>query len=361
MSNKQYVVPTATSPGGGGGGGGSGTVTSVGLSINSSPSSGIASVTGSPVTTSGTLNINLAGTSGGIPYFSSGTVLSSSNALGSGQFVLGGGAGSTPTTSFSIVPVANGGTALSSGTSGGILGFTASGTIASSTLLASTGVVLGAGAGATPTTSSLTYSQPTLTISSIGNGNAIVALSGNTSGTATFTAPAVAGTITNPVVSSNALQLPGLSLTGLVTTYNNIATVSNGVPAEYATVDLVGQTTAITTTTLYTPTITGLYRISVYEKVTTAAGSSSSLGGANGTVIGWTDGTDSVSQSITMALSTRPGGISTISVGNATITSLNGQCVIYAKSGVAITYAIDYTSSGSPVMAYEAHIKLEAL
>lgn len=50
-----------------------------------------------------------------------------------------------------IVPVASGGTALASGTSGGVLGYTATGTLASSVALAANGVVLGGGAGATPT------------------------------------------------------------------------------------------------------------------------------------------------------------------------------------------------------------------
>jgi hypothetical protein len=47
--------------------------------------------------------------------------------------------------------VAFGGTGLTSGTSGGILGFTASGTIASSVALTANALVLGGGAGATPT------------------------------------------------------------------------------------------------------------------------------------------------------------------------------------------------------------------
>jgi hypothetical protein len=54
----------------------------------------------------------------------------------------------------------------------------------------------------------LTFSSPTLTVSSATNGNGVLALSGNTSGTATFTAPAVAGTATNPVAMSNVLQGP---------------------------------------------------------------------------------------------------------------------------------------------------------
>lgn len=51
-------------------------------------------------------------TSGGVVYGSSATQLSSSAALANGQFVLGGGAGSPPTTSFSVVPGANGGTGV---------------------------------------------------------------------------------------------------------------------------------------------------------------------------------------------------------------------------------------------------------
>lgn len=51
-----------------------------------------------------------------------------------------------------LLPVSRGGTGLTSGTSGGVLGFTASGTIASSAALAAGQVVLGGGAGATPTT-----------------------------------------------------------------------------------------------------------------------------------------------------------------------------------------------------------------
>ncbi len=81
-----------------GGGGGSGTVTSVGQTVNSGSSSGIFAVTGSPVTTSGTLNINTAGTSGGVPYFSSGTIVSSSGALAAHGVVLGQGAGAAPVT-----------------------------------------------------------------------------------------------------------------------------------------------------------------------------------------------------------------------------------------------------------------------
>jgi len=77
---------------GSGGGGGSGTVTSVGASFTG----GIVSVSASPVTTSGTLALTVAGTSGGIPYFSSSSAWASSAALGTDQIVVGGGAGGAP-------------------------------------------------------------------------------------------------------------------------------------------------------------------------------------------------------------------------------------------------------------------------
>ena len=48
------------------------------------------------------------------------------------------------------LPVARGGTALTAGTSGGVLAYTASGTLASSALLTQYGVVYGGGAGAVP-------------------------------------------------------------------------------------------------------------------------------------------------------------------------------------------------------------------
>lgn len=93
-----------------------GTVTSVGLQINAGSSSGIFAVSGSPVTGSGSLNYNLTGTSGGWPYFSSSSILSSSGVMTAGNFVLGGGAGSAPTATFSIIPPANGGTGVGSPT-----------------------------------------------------------------------------------------------------------------------------------------------------------------------------------------------------------------------------------------------------
>jgi hypothetical protein len=137
------------------------------------------------ITFTGPLSVTLggtgvaSGTSGGILAFTGTTSLASSGVLSANALVLGGGVGTTPATLASlgtgttllhgnaagpptfgavtlttdvagVLPVANGGTALASGTSGGILGYTGTGTLASSAVLPANALVLGGGAGATP-------------------------------------------------------------------------------------------------------------------------------------------------------------------------------------------------------------------
>mgnify|MGYP000499881099 CR=1 FL=1 len=71
---------------------GAGSVTSVAMTVPSS----IFGITGSPITSSGTLGLTVTGTSGGIPYFSSGSAMASSAALTANLPVVGGGAGAAP-------------------------------------------------------------------------------------------------------------------------------------------------------------------------------------------------------------------------------------------------------------------------
>lgn len=198
-----------------------------GLGLNASSSSGV------PVFTSGSVAIGTLspiygglGVNGsaanGVPVFASGAVaigtLSPNNGgtgvatipthavmLGEGTVGIGtaspstlgyalasNGASSDPT--FQLLPVAGGGTALASGTSGGILGYTATGTLASSTLLAAHGVVLGGGSGATPATLATNASTAFPLVSGGASANpswaGLTIAGGGTSVTSVTTAPA---------------------------------------------------------------------------------------------------------------------------------------------------------------------------
>lgn len=147
-----------------------------------------------------------------------------------------------------------------------------------------------------------------------------------------------------------------------ITVYNGITVYSNGVPSIVAPpVNLTGQTAAKTTTTMFTPGSDGMYRISVYLQVTTAASTSSVLGGATGVVIQFQDGYGNITQTDTVALATTAGAIAINAAGNTTATNLHGSIEIYAKASGAITYAIGYTSVGVTPMQYAARLMIEAL
>lgn len=131
---------------------GTGSVTSIGQTFTG----GLIAVSGSPITTSGTLALTVAGTSGGVPYFSSTSTWASSAALAANAIVVGGGAGAAPatvTTGTGVVTAlgVNLGTAGAFVVNGGALGTPSSGT-----LTYATGLPVG-GISATGTPSSTTY------------------------------------------------------------------------------------------------------------------------------------------------------------------------------------------------------------
>jgi len=115
-----------------------GTVSSVAQSFTG----GLISVAGSPITTSGTLALTVAGTSGGIPYFSSASTWATSAALTASALMVGGGAGAAPstvTTGTGVVTAlgVNTGSAGAFVVNGGALGTPSSGTVTNLTGTAS--------------------------------------------------------------------------------------------------------------------------------------------------------------------------------------------------------------------------------
>lgn len=146
---------------------------------------------------------------------------------------------------------------------------------------------------------------------------------------------------------------------GKTNNYNNIATVGNGVPAEYAQVNLTAQGAAIGATTLYAVPATGagMYRVSFVAKVTRAATTSSTLGGAGGFQAIYTDQDDSVV--VTTGLVTNISGATL--TGNTTQIVYAGSIVVNAKASTNIQYQFGYTSSGATTMQYNMHVRVEAL
>jgi hypothetical protein len=133
-----------------------GTVSSVAQTFTG----GLISVAGSPITTSGTLALTVAGTSGGVPYFSSASTWATSAALAANALLIGGGAGAAPssiTTGTGVVTAlgVNTGSAGAFVVNGGALGTPSSGTVTNLTGTASININGTVGAG-TPTTGAFT-------------------------------------------------------------------------------------------------------------------------------------------------------------------------------------------------------------
>ena len=184
-----------------------GAVTSVAATVPS-----IFSISGSPITNSGTLAITYSGTA---------------------------------------LPVANGGTALTAGTSGGVLAYTAEGTLASSALLTQYGVVYGGGAGAVPVATAAGTTGQVLTAT--------------TGGAPSWVSPGSSGTVTTvSVVSANGFvgtvatdtTTPAITLTTSIT--GVLKGNGSAISAAVAGTDYVTPTgtETLTNKTLTSPTLT---------------------------------------------------------------------------------------------------------
>lgn len=97
---------------------------------------------------------------------------------GSGPTTLVDSVGKVLSASLNTVAVANGGTGLTSGTSGGVLAYTATGTLASSGALAANALVIGGGAGVAPSTTATGTGVLTALGVNVGSAGAFVAFNG---------------------------------------------------------------------------------------------------------------------------------------------------------------------------------------
>ena len=222
--------------------GSGGTVTSVAQSFTG----GLISVAGSPITSSGTLALTVAGTSGGIPYFSGTTSWASSGLLASNALMVGGGAATAPSTVTTGTGVV---TALgvNTGSSGafvvysGALGTPSSGTVTNLTGTASINIngTVGATTASTGAFTTLTTSS-TVTLNG-GTANGVAYLNGSkvvTSGSAlTFdgTALGVSGTVNDALsvtstATTTALKLNNTNANGWG---SNVAILTGGTAAGY--------------------------------------------------------------------------------------------------------------------------------
>jgi hypothetical protein len=137
-----------------------GSVTSVSATVPS-----LLSISGSPITSSGTLAFTYSGTA---------------------------------------LPVTNGGTGLTAGTSGGILAYTASGTLASSSALTQYGVVYGGGAGVAPVATAAGTTGQVLSANT-GSAPTWVSASAGTVTSVAATVPSLLSISGSPITSSGTL------------------------------------------------------------------------------------------------------------------------------------------------------------
>jgi len=156
------------------------------------------------------------------------------------------------------------------------------------------------------------------------------------------------------VGSANQFQMNSV---GVVTAYNNIATVGDGTAYEVATNTFVNQTADVASTTMYAVPASGagLYRVSVYTVITTAATTSSTLPRA---YVSWTDQDSNTAVSVYATQTSTTNTIGTVGFQG----TLLGVIAIQAKASTNIIITTDsYASVGATPMAFALRTRVERL
>jgi hypothetical protein len=170
---------------------------------------------------------------------------------------------------------------------------------------------------------------------------------------ATMARTDAAQTFTGVQTFSSAPVISSITNSGTLTLPTTTGTLVNRV----ATVDIAATANATSTATIYTPGSSGMYRLSVYLKISTTGTSPV----AGPVTITYTEPDGSVAQSHTMLLQSVTGTVVTTTVNNSTTTgTVHGSMTFNAKTGVAIQYAIAVSGTFG-AGRYVAHFILEQL
>ena len=310
-----------------------GTVTSVAQSFTG----GLISVAGSPITSSGTLALTVAGTSGGIPYFSGASTWASSAVLASNALMVGGGAGvapSTVTTGTGVVTAlgVNTGTAGAFVVNGGALGTPSSGTVTNLTGTASININGTVGA-TTASTGAFTTLSASSTVSGTGFSTYLAsppAIGGTAAAAGTFTQLTVNGASVNTSISPTGTGTVTISPAGALTINPTAASTINN--------------TSIGATTRSTGAFTTLGANGAITIDTTTNNQSFTTTGAG--VITMTSGTAGNINNMNVGATTAGTGAFT----SLTATSRGGTGVLATNSGLTanttVTNTATFTTAG---------------
>lgn len=270
----------------------------------------------------------LVTSAGGVPSIA--TDIPTAVTIGGGAIYRAGG---------TDVAVADGGTGLGAGTSGGILGFTASGTLASSVELTASALVLGGGAGATPTP-----------LGSLGTTTTV--LHGNASGAPTFGAVSLTADVSGILPGANGGTANGFfAITGPASTLKTFTfpNASAAVLTDNAAVTVVqGGTGRATSTTAYGLLAAGTTATGAQQTLAAGATTEILVGGGASALPVWT----TASGSGAPVRATSP-TLVTPTLGVATATSINGNTLttgtwtLTGSAGKTLTFTNNLTLSGT--------------
>lgn len=114
------------------------------------------------------------------------------------------------------------------------------------------------------------------------------------------------------------------------------------------TIHLTGQTANVAATAIFTPTVSGFFKITA-KTIVTSAGTTSTLPDI---VITYTDADNTTAQSETLG---------STQTGNAKTTSTEGTTLINAEANVAVNYATSGYASTGTAMQYSLYLTVEAV